>query len=142
MRPEPLAITAYTLTNALGRGCAASLAGLLGGESGLCRCDLDYVDFPTWIGRVAGLENEPLPGDLGEYDCRNNRLARVGLAQDGFESAVAEARARHGAGRVGLFLGTSTSGMEHLEACYRRREARGGGCLLYTSDAADDSVLL
>ena len=36
-----------------------------------------------------GLEAEPVTGRLAEFDCRNNRLAQLGLRQDGFEDAVA-----------------------------------------------------
>ena len=45
---------------------------------------------------------------LEEYDCRLNRLAQLGLEQDGFAAAVAAARDRYGAGRTGVFIGTST----------------------------------
>ena len=41
-----------------------------------------------------GLEDEPLPAELADFDCRNNRLARAGLYQDAFIERVAEARER------------------------------------------------
>jgi len=73
-----------------------------------------------WIGRVAGLEEEPLPPDLAEWDCRNNRLAWVALQQDGFVEAVRAARERYGATRVAVLLGTSTSSIGATEEGYRR----------------------
>ena len=119
---KPLAIAAYTVTNALGRGVAASLAALRNGESGLHPCDFADADLPTWIGRVAGLEDEPLAGTFAAFDCRNNRLARIGLEQDGFTAAVRQARDRYGANRIGVFIGTSTSGIGATEQAYRQRD--------------------
>ncbi len=136
---EPLILTAYTVTNALGRGTAATLTALRDMSSGLRPCDLDGTDVPTWIGRVEGLEHEPVAGTLARYDCRNNRLAAIGLAQDQFALAVEQACARYGAGRVGVFLGTSTSGVAQTEQYYRQRDAQGERApddfhFLYTHD--------
>ncbi len=119
---KPLAITARTVTNALGRGVAASLAALRAEQSGLRPCDFEDADLPTWIGRVAGLENEPLTGEFAAFDCRNNRLAHIGLEQDGFAAAVRQARDRYGADRIGVFIGTSTSGIGATEQAYRQRD--------------------
>jgi 3-oxoacyl-[acyl-carrier-protein] synthase-1 len=66
-----------------------------------------------------------LPDGTQEFDCRNNRLAWLGLQQDGFLAAAAAARARWGAGRVGVFLGTSTSGLLQTEHAYRHRRPDG-----------------
>ncbi|WP_407276035.1 beta-ketoacyl-[acyl-carrier-protein] synthase family protein [Halothiobacillus sp. DCM-1] len=122
----PLAISAYTLVNALGAGCAATRAALLVGQTGLAPCDFLDVALPTWIGRVAGLEALPITGDLAAFDCRNNRLAALALAQDGFEAAVEAARARWGAARVGVIIGTSTSGILHTELAFRQRNPETG----------------
>jgi 3-oxoacyl-[acyl-carrier-protein] synthase-1 len=123
---EALAIRAYTTVNALGRGLEASLRALRAETSGLRPCDLADTDVPTWIGRVAGVEDEPIEGALASYDCRNNRLARLGLEQDGFRAAVDAARARHGAERIGVFIGTSTSGIGATEEAYRDRDPATG----------------
>ncbi len=122
MAIKPLAIAACTLTNALGPGIAASLDALLRGESGLRPCDFEDVVLNTWIGRVAGLEEEPLRGEFAPFDCRNNRLARLGLEQDGFGAAVRQARDRYGPDRIGVFVGTSTSGIGATEQAYRQRD--------------------
>jgi 3-oxoacyl-[acyl-carrier-protein] synthase-1 len=53
------------------------------------------------------------------FDCRNNRLAQLGLIADGFGQAVAQARSRYGARRIGVILGTSTSGILQTEIAYR-----------------------
>jgi len=95
------------------------------GASGLKPNDFDRAELRAWIGRVAGLEDEPVTGPLAEFDCRNNRLAQLGLRQDGFIEAVARARSRYGAQRVAVLLGTSTSGILQTELAYRARDARG-----------------
>ena len=125
MSQSPLVLTHYTLVNALGRGLAASLEALRQGRSGLRPNDYEAAPLPTWIGRVDGIEEEPLPAALSDYECRNNRLARLALEQDGFAAAVAAAAKRHGAARIGLFLGTSTSGIEETERAYALRGADG-----------------
>lgn len=121
-----LALKAYTLTSALGRGRAAHLQALQNEQSGLSACDFETVDLPAWIGRVDGLEDEPLADELAGFDCRNNRLAAAGLVQDGFAQTVADLRDRLGVSRIGVFLGTSTSGIHRTERAYRDLEANGG----------------
>jgi 3-oxoacyl-[acyl-carrier-protein] synthase-1 len=115
---NPLSITHYTLTTCLGLGQQANRDAIQAGRSGLKRCDFfDIRDLVTWIGEVAGLD-QPLPTNLSAYDCRNNRLAWLALHQDGFMDAALAAVARHGADRVGVFLGTSTSGIHQTELAY------------------------
>ena len=122
---QPLAISACTLTTALGGGCAATLAALREQRSGLA--PLRFLDLPltTWTGEVDGVDAVMLPRALAGFDCRNHRLAWLGLQHDGFIDAVATARRRWGARRVGVFLGTSTSGLLQTELAYRRREPDG-----------------
>jgi 3-oxoacyl-[acyl-carrier-protein] synthase-1 len=121
---QPLAISRYSIVNCLGAGSRKLLDALQGKRSGLVPCDFDGIALDTWVGRVAGLEDVRVRRDLQAYDCRNNRLARLGLELDGFVAAVAEARGRYGAGRIGAFLGTSTSGILETELAYRRRDPR------------------
>jgi 3-oxoacyl-[acyl-carrier-protein] synthase I len=118
-RMKPLAITAYTATSALGRGVTAMLEALRNATGGLKPNDFDRAELRAWIGRVAGLEEERITGPLAEFDCRNNRLAQLGLAQDGFTGAVSKAKSKYGAKRVAVLLGTSTSGILQTELAYR-----------------------
>ena len=120
-----LALTAYTATTALGVGRAPLLDALRTGRSGLKPCDFKSAALPTWIGEVPGLDDVRLPEPLAAYDCRNNRLALLGLRADGFEAAARAAIARHGAERVALVLGSSTSGILSAEAAYRERDPDG-----------------
>ena len=114
------------MVNCLGAGREALLGALQERRSGLVPCDFDAAVLDTWIGRVAGLEEKRVRADLEAYDCRNNRLAQVGLELDGFAAAVEAARGRYGSERIGVFLGTSTSGILHTELAYRRRDPRTG----------------
>ena len=123
---KPLALTQFTATSCLGRGSAATLAALRRQRSGLVPCTFETVDLPTYMGEVQGVDAVALPSDLHAFDCRNNRLAFLGLSQDGFIAAVQESVARWGPRRVGVFLGTSTSGIHQTELAYRRRDPATG----------------
>jgi 3-oxoacyl-[acyl-carrier-protein] synthase I len=126
MPMQPLQISHYTLTSALGRGVAAQREALLAERSGLHPCDFETAQLPAWIGRVQGLEDSPLAEAWQQHDCRNNRLAWLALEQDGFAEAVAAARARHGPSRVGVFLGTSTSSIHETEIAFRECDPQTG----------------
>jgi 3-oxoacyl-[acyl-carrier-protein] synthase-1 len=123
----PLPITHATLTTALGAGLEAHAAAMATGRTGLQPCQFDEVTLPGWIGVVAGLDGPD--ADLAAFDCRNHRLAWLGLQQDGFARAVAAACTRWGSHRVAVLLGTSTSGILETERAYRRLGADGGGAL-------------
>ncbi len=125
-RLQPLQLSAFTLVSPLGAGTNATLNALRAGQSGLAHCDFLDVDLDTYIGRISGLEKHPVRADLAVYDCRNNRLAQLGLEQDNFTEAVAAARQRYGRERIGVFLGTSTSGILDTELAYRQRDPETG----------------
>lgn len=84
------------------------------------------MDLPTFVGEVLGVDAVQLPAHLASFDCRNNRLALLGLQQDGFADAVAAASNKYGAQRVGVFIGTSTSGIFQTELAYRRLDPVSG----------------
>jgi 3-oxoacyl-[acyl-carrier-protein] synthase-1 len=122
----PLAIRAFTATTALGRGCAAQADALRERRGGLRRNDFDAAPpLDTWIGRVDGLEEAPLPAQFAGWECRNNRLAWLALQQDGLPEALALLRHRHRAERVAIVLGTSTASIGATEEAYARLDANG-----------------
>jgi len=123
---DALALTSFTATSCIGRGVGATLATLRGQRTGLARCAFETVTLDTCVGEVAGVDDAPLPATLREFECRNNRLALLGLGEDGFAEAVKRAASRHGRERVGVFLGTSTSGILETELAYRRRDPVSG----------------
>jgi len=122
---RPLLISATTIASCLGRGVDATRAALASGTSGLAPCRFETAALETYVGEIAGVDETRLPPALAAFDCRNNRAAELGLVQDGFDAAVREAIARHGPGRVGVFLGTSTAGILQTELAYRRRNPDG-----------------
>jgi 3-oxoacyl-[acyl-carrier-protein] synthase-1 len=126
----PLTVRAYTTSNAAGIGNAATARALRDERSGLIPNDLDWAPLQCWIGRVREAEDISLSAALAaafaKYDCRNNRLALLALEQDGFIAAVSAAKQRHGPDRVGVFLGTSTSGILSTEIAYRHRDPQTG----------------
>ena len=126
-RIEPIAVTARTATTAVGPGTGPLLAALRTGRGGLRPCAFDAYPgtrhvLPTWIGEIDGLDAWPVPDALAAFECRNNRILELALAQDGFADAVARARARHGAARVAVVMGTSTAGPLQGEHAYARRD--------------------
>ncbi len=124
-RIAPLRISAYTTTTALGSGNAAMRSALEAGRSGLRQNDFSAAPLATFIGRVEGVEDTPLPAEFRAWDCRNHRLAWMGLEADGFRAAVAAVRERYGAARVAVLLGTSTSSIGETEAAYTQVDAEG-----------------
>ncbi|MGJ3702734.1 beta-ketoacyl-[acyl-carrier-protein] synthase family protein [Variovorax sp. AFSI2.2] len=124
-RISPLQISAFTATSAVGVGKEPLAEALAHSRSGLRANDFGDAPLPTWIGRVDGLEDIRLPEALASWDCRNNRLAWLGLHADGFLEAVAAARARYGASRIALILGTSTSSIGETELAYTQLDADG-----------------
>jgi hypothetical protein len=123
---KPLAITHYTVVSRAGPGPRATLAALQAGRSGLRQRRLRDRALGTWLGVVDGLDALDWPAELADFDCRNNRLAELGLRADGFAEQRAPAAQRFGAARVGVFLGTSTSGILQTELAYRHRDPATG----------------
>jgi 3-oxoacyl-[acyl-carrier-protein] synthase-1 len=123
---NPLWLSHFTATSSIGRGLQPTLTALRQQRGGLAPCAFDTVDLATFIGEVADVDAVQLPTELADFDCRNNRLALLGLMQDGFADAVAAATKKHGTQRVGVFIGTSTSGILQTELAYRRRDPASG----------------
>ena len=124
-RISPIRISAYTASSAVGLGKAALLEALEQQRSALKPNDFSREPLPTWIGRVARIETSALPQTLSHWECRNNRLAWLGLTADGFLGAALAARERYGPARVALVLGTATSSIGATEEAYRQLDADG-----------------
>jgi len=118
----PLLLSHFTATSCLGRGRQQTLDALRQGLHALKPCDFESVDLPTFIGEVAGVDEVQLAPGLADYNCRNNRLAQLALEQDGFATAVKLAAIKYGHERIGVFLGTSTSGILETELAFRARD--------------------
>jgi 3-oxoacyl-[acyl-carrier-protein] synthase-1 len=118
---KPLRIGAYTLSTAVGAGRAAHVEALRTGTTGLRKLAFDTNTLDCWLGEVRDFDRA-LSGTLADWDCRNNRLADFALGHDGFLDAVAACHKRYGAARIGVYIGTSTSGVHHTELAYRARD--------------------
>ena len=125
-----LAVADCTVVSALGAGRAATLAALRASRTGLAAQVFETAQLDTWLGVVEGLDDAALAagftGELAAFDCRNNRLAALALQADDFSATVQRAVQRWGPQRVGVFLGTSTSGILQSEIAYRHRDASTG----------------
>jgi 3-oxoacyl-[acyl-carrier-protein] synthase-1 len=123
---KPLALTALSTVNAIGVGMAATAAGLRENRSGLRPCDFADAVLDTFIGRVDGVEDVSIGGNLAAFDCRNNRLGHMAVTADGVSDAIAGATSRYGADRVAVIVGTSTSGVREGEIAYAHRDPATG----------------
>ena len=118
----PAALEALGLVCALGRGKAEVAAGLFAGDtSGLVAEEGWLPGRMARVGRVRG-GLDPLPPAFAADDARAARLLLAALAE--IRPEVDAALARHGRARLGVVIGTSTSGIEASEraVAHRRRE--------------------
>ncbi|MEO8003599.1 MAG: beta-ketoacyl-[acyl-carrier-protein] synthase family protein [Betaproteobacteria bacterium] len=122
---QPLFLTHAAVATSAGIGMDASHSALVEMRSGLAPCAFENAALDCYAGQIPDHLLTPVPDNLAEFDCRNNRLAQLGLRQNGFEQAVRVAKEKYGAHRVGVFMGTSTSGILETENAYRRRSPDG-----------------
>lgn len=102
------------LVSCLGAGPEVTTRRLMAGDvSGLVEESGWLPSGPACVGKVT----DPLPGllpQLSEYDCRNNRL--LAAAAEQIMPEVERLKDRYGPGRIGVVLGSSTSGIASGEA--------------------------
>ena len=120
---SPLIITASSLVSALGCGKQATLEALQQKRSGLTISE--NLEFSTWVGSVPDTDNVTLEAELSAFRCRNNQLAKLTLDTDNFRESIDKAIQKYGANRIGVFLGSSTSGSAETENAYQNRDADG-----------------
>jgi 3-oxoacyl-[acyl-carrier-protein] synthase-1 len=119
----PVYLSALGLVNALGRGKAAVARGLFAGDSsGLVLEEGWLPGRKARVGAVPGPLPAPPPA-LAGYDTRTNRLLLAALEE--IRDPVEAELVRHGRDRIGVVLGTSTSGVGELEAAAARWFAEG-----------------
>ena len=123
MSRAPCRLAALGQVSALGRARDDVYARLIAGDGSRLTLRDDLVpERSLWLGAV----REPLPEipeRLARFACRNNQLALAALESIGPE--VAAAVARFGGARVGVVVGTSTSGVGDAEAAIAHREKTG-----------------
>jgi 3-oxoacyl-[acyl-carrier-protein] synthase-1 len=124
-RSLPLGVTATTLVHSGGHDTASLWNAVAQGDSNLRRNPLAWCDLPCWVGEAPGVDAAQLPVGLQGWDCRVHRLSWIALQDAAFQRAVGNAIARHGAQRIGLVVGTSTSGIRSTEVAYATRRETG-----------------
>jgi 3-oxoacyl-[acyl-carrier-protein] synthase-1 len=113
----PASLAALGLANSLGTDCEEVWERLLAGAQSRLVVREDLVPGQRLL---VGAVREPLPAiprRLAHYACRNNALALAALQP--IEAAVRGALAECGASRVGVVMGTSTSGVSDAERSIR-----------------------
>lgn len=83
-----------------------------GDRSGLVRTEEYSPSQPFYVGAVQG-ELPEIEKKYGVYACRNNQLLLAALSQ--IQPTVSRMLKKHGAGKVGVVIGTSTSGARNTE---------------------------
>lgn len=103
-------LNALGLNCALGQGKAAVARALYSGDSSGMRRESGWVpELSLTVGAVPG-ELPPLPELAGHPLCRNNQLLLAAALE--IEDSLRAAVAQFGAERVGVVLGTSTTGID------------------------------
>ena len=125
MQLNPLGVAALAVTHSLGSGADLLWHSVTHKTPGLRKNALDWCDLDCWIGQSPEVEHSPLPRGLQRWDCRNHRLAWLALQSEDFRRQIDKQIATFGATRIGLVMGTSTSGMRSTESAYVERKARG-----------------
>ncbi len=116
---SPVPITAYTTVCGSGKGNSAFYNALLYKKTALDSLTLFQIPFSTPVAEVS----DQLPAirpELEEYNSRNSRLALAALSDtdDHFRETIEIAKSRYGNGRIGVVIGTSTSGLYETESAY------------------------
>lgn len=130
MKNKITKITASTLASPFGVGKQPLLQALTNGSSGL-RAGVQTLNtkLESFYGEVAELAESrypiEFPAGLADFDCRNNRLALLALQADGFAQAIAAAKQKYGAKRIGIAVGTSTSGILATEQALAHQQQTG-----------------
>lgn len=135
---QPFPITAVALCNGMGDSTAAVLRNLRAGVSGLGPCPAEF-ELDAVVGAISS-PLPPLPAALrATHDTRQARIAAIALAE--LQAPLARARARWGADRIGVVLGTSTGGIGASERAFAHAHRHAGalppGYDVETSHALD-----
>jgi 3-oxoacyl-[acyl-carrier-protein] synthase-1 len=126
----PVYLSALGLVNALGRGKDAVARGLFLGDTGGLVLEEGWIPGrPARVGRVV----DPLPGPPGL--ARTSRLVLAALEE--IRDEVEAERARYGPDRIGVVLGTSTSGVADMEAAIVHLERQGALPAGFNYDAVE-----
>lgn len=125
MKIPALGVIEQTVVSAAGESVEDLWGSLVTSQTGLQEKPLDWCDLSAWLGPVHGVDDVVLPEALQARDCRNHRLAWLALQEPKFREAITRQKGKTGASRIGLILGTSTSGIRSTEQAYAIRQSSG-----------------
>lgn len=123
MRNSRFFLPALGIVNALGCGIEEISQGLFSGNTnGL---QLEEVWLPDGLARVGRVKCQlpEIPDSLYAYACHNNRLLLAALQQ--IQAQVEQALTQYGRHRIGVVIGTSTSGMAESEQAFASYQVSG-----------------
>jgi 3-oxoacyl-[acyl-carrier-protein] synthase-1 len=122
MTLPPVYLHALGMVNALGGDVASIVLALEAAQSpGMGLMHTGIGD--AYVGRVSTPLDTALPATLKRFDCRNNRMLLAALEQ--IRPEIEAARERYGAHRIGVVLGTSTSGIDAAEVAFVHQAQAG-----------------
>ena len=107
-------VTSWAAINSLGSTTDAFRNGLRSGVPAFSSVP-EGTPFEALCGAVDS-RLATLPESIGEYDSRNSRFIYHALLE--LEDALAMARERWGAARIGICAGSSTAAMDEIEAAF------------------------
>ncbi|PKM36399.1 MAG: beta-ketoacyl-[acyl-carrier-protein] synthase II [Gammaproteobacteria bacterium HGW-Gammaproteobacteria-10] len=101
------------ILSAVGGNGAEMLSRLLAGDrSGLIKTDEYSPGKPFYVGEIRA-DLPEIERKYSDYDCKNNRLLLAALSQ--IQDGVDRIKRKYRADRIGVVIGTSTSGVRNTE---------------------------
>ncbi len=121
---KPCSLAALGIINALGADRDVIWRRTLAGDTSSMKPHPDLTAGGDWlVGAVDDMRLPTLPDGLERYSCRNNRFTMGAFEQ--IETEVMNAVRAVGADRVGVVMGTSTSGSRECEAAILHEHHHG-----------------
>ncbi|WP_394148190.1 beta-ketoacyl-[acyl-carrier-protein] synthase family protein [Shewanella atlantica] len=118
-----IAISHLGLCTPLGQNPEEVLARLLSGDTSAMRLRDDLIPHSSTIVGEVSQPLPELPGNLSQFASRNNQLLLCAAQQ--IADRVSDAIELYGPGRIGIVLGTSTSGIAQGEEALQYRAEQG-----------------
>jgi 3-oxoacyl-[acyl-carrier-protein] synthase-1 len=114
-------LNALGIINALGSDCTEVAAGLFAGATRGMVSEVGWL--PEGAVRIGKVQSALPLLEAHRDDSRNNQLLLAAVAQ--IAPAISTAQEQYGPARIGIVLGTSTSGIAEGEAALMARNANG-----------------
>ncbi len=141
---DAIYINGFSIGSPLGADTATTAKNLFAGDQGGLSSTMALLDGRAIpVGRVTFDPPPPPPGTVAGGRSRNNELIQHCLRE--IEAGVRATMEVHGPGRVGVVLGSSTSGIQSAETALKARLADGewpGGYDFARQEPGDPALFL